>query len=353
MRSVISIIRTRLHISLAALSLLVGAALFLNPVPVGASSNKGDCHDMNVPVALAPGLPKNQVIHGELCNPWSSAPDAVDLLVPGATYDSLYWDFPYSNYQYSYVDRTLGSGRATFAIDRIGTGESSKPLSALVTFDADVYTMHQVVEWLRSDRGYSDVTAVGHSMGSIVAVQEAATHHDVDRVVATGFLHSPSINLVLTMGSGLQPAALDPQFAGQGLDLGYMTTAPGQRETAFYSAAADPAVIAYDESHKDIVSLVAAQGAVSQILTPALLNSSQHVTAPVLTIVGNQDILCGSLGIGTDCSSSTTVYNSEKQYFKNAASFSAYVVPGTGHNLPLHPSAGESFDVINQWIKTH
>ena len=354
MRSVINIVRKHLHVSFAVLGgFLIGAALFFNPVPAYASSNKGDCKDIAIPVALAPGQPKNKTIHGELCNPWSSAPDSVDVLVPGGTYDGLYWDFPLNNYEYSYVDRTLRAGRATFNIDRMGTGESSKPLSTSVTFDADVYTVHQAIQWLRNERGYSDVTSIGHSVGSFVVTQEAALYNDVDRLVPTGFLHSPSFNMITTLGTGLVPAMLDPQFAGSNLDPGYVTLAAGQRKKAFYSSTADPAVIAYDEAHKDVISLLDLKGAAVQLLVPAPLNNSQKITIPVLAIVGDQDILCGPPVVGANCSSSETVGAYEQKYFQSAESFTAHVVPNTGHNLPLHPSADESFTVIDQWIKTH
>ncbi|HEU5122283.1 MAG TPA: hypothetical protein VFT59_05565, partial [Candidatus Saccharimonadales bacterium] len=127
--------RSRLFVAVLG-GLFAGAILFLNPAATHASPVHGNCREVDIPVALAPGLPKNKTIHGELCNPWSTPPDTVDVLVPGGSYDSLYWDFPFNNYQYSYVGQTMKAGRATFNFDRIGTGKSSKPLSALTTFDA-------------------------------------------------------------------------------------------------------------------------------------------------------------------------------------------------------------------------
>ena len=194
---------------------------------------------------------------------------------------------------------------------------------------------------------------VGHSLGSIVAAQEAATYHDVDRLVLTGYLHSLGFNALLTLGTTLYPAALDSQFAGSGLDIGYLTTQPGKRGPSFYSSSADPAVIAYDEAHKDIVSSTEAGTALSQLVLPPALNSAQHITVPVLTIVGNQDTLCGTALVGVDCSSSATVDAYERPYFSGTPSYTAVVVPDTGHNLPLHPSRSSSFSTINQWILTH
>lgn len=69
--------------------------------------------------------------------------------------------------------------------------------------------------------------------------------------------------------------------------------------------------------------------------------------------MGRQDTLfCGGV-LGVDCSSGTTVLTHEAPYFANAANLSASVIPGTGHDLTLHPTAGESFAAINDWIETH
>jgi pimeloyl-ACP methyl ester carboxylesterase len=334
--------------------LLVAASLVTYGGRATASSAHGTCEQLNIPVALSAGQPANQNIVGTLCRPnVPTNSETVDILAPGGTYTTSYWDFPYNYPDYSYVDRTLQAGRATFNFDRIGTGASSKPLSTLVTFDADVYTMHQAIQWLRTNRAFNDVTMVGHSLGSIAAAQEAATYHDVDRLVLTGYLHSASFNALLTIGTNFYPAVLDSQFAGSGLDLGYLTTLPGKRGPAFYSSSADPTVIAYDEAHKDIVSSTEMGTAFSQLILPPPLNSAQNITVPVLTIVGNQDTLCGTASVGVDCSSSATVDAHERPYFSGAPSYTAMVVPDTGHNLPLHPSKAASFASINQWILTH
>jgi len=331
---------------------LVGAVL-----PTGvvrAASLNGTCQKLTLPVGYGPGQPNNLKLSGTFCAPHAvSDPRAVDILIPGGTYDSLYWDFPYQSPTYSYVEKTLAAGRATFNIDRLGTGASSKPLSALVTEDADTYTIHQAIQWLRNTKGYSTVTMIGHSAGSIAAAHEAAQYNDASKLVFTGFMHSPSINLILTLGGGLYPAALDSQFIGKILDPGYLTTIPGKRATAFYSASADPSVIAYDDAHKNIISATEAAPLVSEILEPPVLNISQRITAPILTIVGDQDILCGPPLIGVSCSSSASVQSYEAPYYPKAKNYQAIVIPNTGHNLPLHPSANQSFAAIDQWIRTH
>src|SRR5882724_11978344 len=73
-------------------------------------------------------------IYGELCLPTDgSAPTAVQLLLHGITYSTLYWDWPIEPEKYSYVEYMTGHGYATLNVDRIGIGRSSHPASSTIT----------------------------------------------------------------------------------------------------------------------------------------------------------------------------------------------------------------------------
>ncbi len=334
----------------ASLALALAAATGM-AVPVGASPSNGTCQNVAISVALGAGQPANKTAQGTLCTPntWAEGAHQIDVLVHGATYNRQYWDWPVNPATYSYVDDTLGAGRATFAYDRLGTGQTTTPPSALVTMAADAHVMHQVVQYLRATPySYTEVNAIGHSFGSMVSIHEAATYHDVDRLVVTGALHTLG-PVYATNGISFYPAMLDAQFAGL-LDPGYLTTLPGTRGGVFYNATADPAVIAYDEAHKEKTSATQFADGMAALQTPALLNISQGITAPVITVVGEQDTLfCGLLLTCTQ----PNVAAFEAPFYTNAASFDAAVTADTAHNLALHPSAPTTFATINQWILTH
>ena len=70
---------------------------------------------------------------------------------------------------------------------------------------------------------------IGHSLGSVISIQEAGTYNDVSRVVVTGLLHAPGVGLgfATTLTSLLYPAALDPQFLLQRPGPGLPDHAPG------------------------------------------------------------------------------------------------------------------------------
>ncbi len=334
----------------AGLSLLLAVAgLGLGAVPAGAVPDHF-CQDVTQAVALGPGLPADQTIKGTLCTPARPA-DTIDILVHGASYNRGYWDFPVNQPLYSYVGRTLVAGRATFAYDRLGAGQSSRPLSAAVTVDADAYVLHQVVGWARTTQHFSKVDIVAHSLGSSVSLAETATYNDANRLVLTGLLHTQAPGSQAALAD-LYPAVLDPQFASQAPDSGYLTTVPGTRGALFYSVIADPSIIAYDEAHKDIASATQFGDAITQLLTPAPVNISQNIHVPVLTVVGAQDFLFCVNG-SVDCGNEAAILANEQPYFGGAPSLSVASITNTGHDLTLHPTAGISFVRINSWINSH
>ncbi|WP_437727008.1 alpha/beta hydrolase [Sorangium sp. So ce861] len=304
------------------------------------------CTSFRYAVALAPGAPADYEVAAELCVPQDSPRDTVLLTVHGATYSSVYWDFPYRPDRYSFVRYANAAGYATLNFDRIGTGDSDRPPSLQVTPTAQAYVHHQLAEALRSGElghAWSRVVLVGHSLGSIISVQQAATYHDVDGVVVTGFLHTygPGLPQLLL---NIHPAALDPSFAGSGLDLGYLTTRPGTRgPTFYYLPNADPAVIALDEATKGL-------GTSGELAEFALVNTaltSLQVDAPVLTVVGRHDtVFCGIAPCGTLLSGTTL----EPAAYAPAAELEIVVVPNAGHDLNLQINAPTAYAAIRGWL---
>src|SRR3984957_6736873 len=177
------------------------------------------CSARTLPVALTDPGPADQTMWGQLCYRGSAEPATVQLLVHGVTSNHLYWNFPYGNGYYSYVDAATAAGYATFDIDPIGAGQSSHPPSSQLDLNAQAVALHDVVTALRSGtvdgHAFARVVLVGPSIGSYAAWLEVARYHDVDAVIATGALHalSPDIGAVESV---LYPAADDPRFAGAG-----------------------------------------------------------------------------------------------------------------------------------------
>lgn len=322
-----------------------GAAL---PEPSLSSSGSGEasCTTALVPVKLTPLGLFRQNISVELCIPANSVRDTVLITVPGATYGHVYWDFPYDPDQYSFVRQANAAGFATLNMDRIGTGASDRPLSALVTLTNQAYVGHQLVEALRSGAlgpGFSRVALVGHSLGSVISIGQVATYHDVDALVVTGYLHTFGLGLPAALPN-VYPAMLDPDFATSGLDAGYLTTRPGTRGATFYYLSnADPGVIATDETFKETVT--GTELAELEVLgNPAV---SLAIDVPVLSIVGRWDSLfCMAL----PCLDVLNAATLEPLAYSPAAQLQLTVVPESGHDMNLQGSAPIAYTHILDWL---
>jgi alpha-beta hydrolase superfamily lysophospholipase len=311
------------------------------------------CSARTLPVALTDPGPADQTMWGQLCYRGSAEPATVQLLVHGVTYNHLYWNFPYGNGYYSYVDAATAAGYATFDIDRIGDGNSSHPPSADIDLNAGAVTLHDAVTALRSGavdgHAFRHVIMVGHSLGSIEAWIEDARYHDVDAIIITGALHAATPNLP-ALEADFYPAADDPKFAGSGLDSGYLTTRPGTRETLFYDpATASPAVVARDEAGKDTTTAAELTDSVTLITEPPAEQPSLQINVPVLVVVGAEDnLFCTGVTV-YNCTSAASVQSFESQYYSTQAHLKVAVIPDTGHDLALSTTAPITDAVMIGW----
>jgi pimeloyl-ACP methyl ester carboxylesterase len=321
------------------------------PRAARAAAGTGSCQAFNIPVALGAELPAQYTIYGELCNPASGASHTVQLLIPGATYGHIYWDFSYQSETYSYVHALNAAGYSTFNMDRIGTGLSSHPLLSLmeVTMKTNAYVIHEIVGDLRGglvgNQSFARVILVGHSLGSAMVWIEAGTYHDVDGVIVTGLAHHMNNATFAGILGTFYPAALDPRFADAGYGVGYLTTEPGTRGRDFYYLpGADPSVIATDEASKET-----ATDGEATTFAPVLVDGiSAQIIVPVLLVVGQQDsIVCGLLA--TNCSSAATVRQAELPYYAPQAQLQVAVIPNVGHDLNLHKAASLWFAAAASW----
>ena len=341
----------------AVLVLLVLAAGLTVPAPAGA--DPGGCRDTVLAVSLGPGQPADQQVSTRLCLPRGARPDTVQLLVHGCLYNGRYWDFPDptgGSDRYSFTAHAQQAGYATLALDMLGAGRSSHPPSTRLTVDAGVWVIHQVVQALRAGTlagpggavRFAHVIEVSWSFGTFFAWLETSRYHDVDAAIFTAATHHLAVALPLLRDAlRLYPADLDPQFAGQGLDPGYLTTQPGTRQRIFFDpGTTDPAVVADDEAHKDLMTDTEVTG------FPPALAAPLDIRVPVLLVLGGSDpLFCGPTA--TDCSSATALVAQERPYLGlDVPSVTGYVLPGSGHAVDLMSNADLAFTAEQAWAAT-
>ncbi|MFJ1901621.1 MULTISPECIES: alpha/beta hydrolase [unclassified Streptomyces] len=362
-----------------AVSALVSAAFVLSSATSAQAVAHGGDHDSlrsrhpnaicsqtRVPVSV-PGA-RDGHIYGELCTPRHPGAHSrtVNLLVPGASYDHTYFDFPLKSDKYSYVTHALNAGYSTFAVDRLGTGRSSIPPSSLDAVQNQTEAMHQVITRLRAGEAghrpldtadrhpFSKVVWVGHSLGSEMAWYEAQKHDDVDAFVLTGLRH---VTAQESGDSGSEPpqgfmrASDDARLKLKTTDPGYWTTAPGTRQLGFYyQPNAEQAVINKDESLKDLTNKWEL-GESATIGLPAAQAPSRAVTVPTLLAFGDQDVSYGCAATSPTPCTPSAIEELEKPFYPKA-DLSVLITPNSGHDIQLHKNAPQTDSEILDWIKS-
>lgn len=325
----------RLPVWLTLVTALI--AIAAGAAPAVAQADSGSCrgYDVRVTALVVPAR-----MHGTLCVPISGgSASTVMVLVPGGTYNHRYWDFPYRPQTYNFRERMNAAGYATFVVDRLGTGDSSRPRSAIVTAAVQAGAVHDVIQALRDGRigAFPKVILGGHSLGSMVAVLEAATYNDENAVLLTGFSHHPSVgDLADLFAQSFYPADMDPKFAGKGYDPGYLTTRPGTRFADVYAPeTTDPNVVRVDEATKDVFSTAeAGDGLGVSTISPY----SGLIKSPVLIADGQKDrVFCDA--ITDNCASPTALKSSENRFFAGSPCLETYLLSGAGHDINLATDA--------------
>jgi pimeloyl-ACP methyl ester carboxylesterase len=246
-----------------------------------------------------------------------------------------YWDLPFNNFNYSYIDVALNAGFSTLSLDRLGIGNSSiaDPIS-IIQAPAEVSALLQLNTMLREGKlpgiphAFNKIVNVGHSFGSVQTYMLAAYHPNAtDGIVLTGWsanatywdatvaswnlemarLNSPlrfgnmsyaDVQAVLSFG-GLRDliGGLDIRaVGGSPADLpgGYLTWSnTGANEYAFlFPEHFDPAILLYAEATKQPVTY----GEMLTILGSP--SSLPEFSGPVLAVTGGQSCLYVTQAVG-------------------------------------------------------
>lgn len=303
------------------------------------------CRGEVIPVALAPGRAARYSLVGELCAMDGYGDKTLQVLVSGAGYGSVYWDFPYEPDTYSYMRAALRAGYAVFNFDRLGMGRSDHPPGLALDVDTQAYVLSQAIAALTATNDYRAVVTLGHSFGSVIALAHALDNPEqVNGLVLTGYAHNVNPAFGPAMGKGIEVAAFGGPFVGDIFDPTYLVSKPDSRGAVFYTRShTDPAVIRTD----DLTRQTTAAG---ELITMRKYfgEQSKGLQTPVYMVLGEDDfVVCGG---ALDCTDHAAVLAHETPYFPPATCFELTVLADVNHNANLHVSAPSTFALILDWI---
>ncbi len=303
------------------------------------------CEHYRIPTRLSQDGWFEYEVMGEFCWTGDIAEKTLQLLIPGAGYGTVYWDFPYQPDTYSYKRAALRQGYATFNYYRTGTGASDHPFGMLVNVEHQVYVLSQLIDFFQAEHAIRSFVTVGHSLGSVIALVHAGEHSSqLDGVILTGFLHNsnPAFNQAMRKGTDL--AAFTEDFGGHLFDPVYMVSKANTRKDIFYNLEnTDPMVPVVDELNRQTLT-------VAEIISMLkyFKLSAEDVDVPVLVVTGEDDfVVCGG---DLDCSNHQLVVEHESLFFSAAACVKTVMVEKAGHNINLHHNAQQTYQTMFDWL---
>jgi pimeloyl-ACP methyl ester carboxylesterase len=325
----------------------IGTALATTFVAATSSANPPvKCERLTFAVAQTPGGPTDNIMAAWLCAQGSIENKTVQVLIHGATYDHNYWNFPFHPETYSYVDYMTQAGYAVLYMDRIGYGESTHPPSgATVTLHTGAFTIHQVVQALRSGSVHTPgfgrlkgdrIELVGFSLGSFIAIIESSNYQDVDGVVLSSYSHTVGSGGIASFGLVI-PAFQDPKFVGFPGD--YLSEAPGAREFLFFHAPDfEQTVFDLDNALRQTWTV----GELNDIIPSLGEPAAMHV--PLLVVDGDFD----TISCNTPCTANNWLAT-EPSFYPADTCAEVKIIPDAGHSLALHKNARDFFGAAQEW----
>jgi pimeloyl-ACP methyl ester carboxylesterase len=283
--------------------------------------------DMILDVTSAAGLGETLQIAATLHLPDDMPSGRMHLIfaLHGGGYSRIYWHPPFADESYSFARWFTAKGKAVLAIDMLGMGESSKPepesrLTSKIIAAAHADALRQVVAEL--GRPLS-VTGIGHSMGGMMIIAQAAAHPAFDRVAVLGWANEPMIlgdTDVATLQAGLIPS-------------GYLPTPREPMRALFYWPDVPQTLIEDDEAHASATPVTLGRDA----LTPGIVHqASASIRVPVLLVQSVID--------------TSPAPDKERAYFSGSPSVELHLLEDAAHCQNFAGTRTKHWAELNGWI---
>ncbi|HEV7862335.1 MAG TPA: alpha/beta fold hydrolase, partial [Acidimicrobiia bacterium] len=222
------------------------------------------------------------------------------------------------------------AGYSVVMLDRLGYGDSPLPDGRSVSALAYADMTGQVVDQLHKSRGgFMQVVLGGHGTGVEAAELEAGLTGGVAAVMALGYTHSPSKELLVDLASGDVPRST-------AADYEYFLGTAAHRSEMFYSGDADQVVVAADNA----AAVESPSGEIQSVGAQPSGKVVGQIAVPVYLQLGQQDRLFPP-----------EFLSAEVAAFRSSPHVVTDVVPGAGHTFMLHPIGNESTFHLVSWVR--
>jgi pimeloyl-ACP methyl ester carboxylesterase len=246
--------------------------------------------------------------------------------VHGGGYRRSYWHPVFADETYSFARWFTDRGKAVLAIDMVGMGESSRPeperrLSRAGIAAAHASTLNQVIERLGRP---VNVTGIGHSMGGMMLITQAAAHPAFDRIAVLGWANEPMV--LGDSDAGVLHAGLPSS--------GYISTPREAMRALFYAPDVPLHIIEADEAQGSATPATLGRDA----LTPGIVHDAARIIeVPVLIVQSEVD----------------TSPNPEREirYFSSSPDVELQIVEQAGHCQNFAGSRVKHWEMLEEWMQ--
>ena len=281
--------------------------------------------DLMFDVTTASAIGEPVHIAATLHRPQTDTPKSLVFAIHGGGYTRAYWNPPFADETYSFARFFTDRGHAVVAIDMLGMGESSRPEPESRLSGAVIAAAHAAaLEQARDRIGAAvSVTGVGHSMGGMMVIAQAADHPAFDRVAVLGWANEPMVlgdTDVATLQAGL-------------IASGYLATPRAPMRKLFYAADVPEALILADEAAGSPTPVTMGRDA----LTPGIVHAAAaRIAVPVLVVQSMVD--------------TSPAPEREPAYFSAAPSVDLQIVENAAHCQNFASTRELHWQALHEWV---
>ena len=284
--------------------------------------------ELTIEVTAAVALGEPVHIAATLHLPEKLPDGPLDLIfaLHGGGYTRGYWNPGFADESYSFASFFTDRGKAVLAIDMLGMGQSSRPepefkLSRATIAAAHAAALAHVV--VRLDRPLS-VTGVGHSMGGLMIITQAADHPAFNRVAVLGWANEPMV-----LGD-TDPDSLRADL----IPSGYLPTPRIPMRAFFYAPDVPLELIEADEASGSTTPSCLGRDA----LTPGIVHdAAAKIAVPVLIVQSVVD--------------TSSAPDREPAHFTASPDVELQIVDDAAHCQNFASTRVRYWADLNQWIE--